>query len=184
MRRGAGFSGERKGCRARNLASSIWFVVVFCVFRKGKRRPIALKGDRFGDLGKGTRSLSRWRPKRAIGLRSEFLYLGCEALSLRKAATKGARGFRFSTEAKCAGRRSERAAANFPYTSPIGERAVVGRAFRRSFCVPRFVPRSAEVLFGCPLAPRENFENPIFPFREKKEKRKEQQEKGQRASNK
>ncbi|KAH8604550.1 hypothetical protein ERJ75_001708100 [Trypanosoma vivax] len=147
----------------------------------GKRRPLALKGDRFGDLGKGTRSLSRRLPKWATGLHSEFLDVGFEALSLPEAAIKGARGFRFSSEAKCAGRRSERAVANFRDTSPIGKRAVVGRAFRRSFCVPRFVPRSAEVLFGCLFAPRENFENPIFPIfaKRKSEKGNKRRAKGQ-----
>ncbi|KAG8338915.1 hypothetical protein TRVL_10257 [Trypanosoma vivax] len=182
---GSGFFRRKTGMPSAKLG----FVDLFC--RRFLLRPNGeapryrlFKGDRFGDLGKWTRSPSRRFPKIAMGLRCELLAAGCEALSLPEAAIKGARGFRFSSEAKCAGRRSERAVANFRDTSQIGERPVVGWAFRRSFCVPCFVPRSAEVLLGRRGAPGANFEKTIFPVREKKEKRKEQQEKGQRASNK
>ncbi|KAG8342888.1 hypothetical protein TRVL_06289 [Trypanosoma vivax] len=69
----------------------------------------AERRERLGIRGGGLRSLSRRFPKRATGLRSEFLAAGCEALSLRKAGAKGARDFRFYSEAKVAGRRSDSA---------------------------------------------------------------------------
>ncbi|KAH8606447.1 hypothetical protein ERJ75_001518300 [Trypanosoma vivax] len=111
---GSGFFRRNKGMPSAKLG----FVDLVCrrfLLRPNGDAPRSriFKGDRFGDLGKWTRSLSRRRPKWAIGLRSDFLGGFCEALSLPKAAAKGARGFRFSSEAKCAGRRSERAATSF-----------------------------------------------------------------------
>ncbi|KAG8342005.1 hypothetical protein TRVL_07159 [Trypanosoma vivax] len=143
-------------------------------------------------LGKGPRSLSRRFPKRAMALRSEFLAAGCEALSPRKAGPKGARGFRLSSEAKVAGRRSDSA----PSDSCLRMGATLfgppphGRTGRLRPGGPAPILRAALLTavggdsFWSPRGAWRKLRKIHFSQSREKKKRKEQQEKDQRARNK